>query len=252
LKIVANYAVGFDNIDLVAARRRGIIVTNTPGGASRAVAEHAWALIIACAKRILEADAYVRRGKYKEWTATTLLGRGIHGKTLGIVGLGRIGEAVVEIGHRGFGTKILYTDPHPNRAFERRYDAARVPLNVLLKEADIVSLHVPLLPTTRHLIGARELARMKTTAILINTARGPVIDERALVAALKRRKIAAAGLDVFEHEPKLAPGLVKLSNAVLSPHTASSTWDARCFMGDLAARNILAALRGKPVLSRVA
>lgn len=251
LKLIANYAVGFDNIDLAAAKRRGIMVTNTPTGVSRAVAEHAWVLILACAKHVVESDSHVRAGKYKEWTPTNFLGTEIQGKTLGVIGLGRIGEATAEIGYEGFRTNILYTDVRRNAVFERTYKAKRKSLHALLKEADIVSLHVPLLPSTRHLIGAKEFAMMRKTAILVNTARGAVIDEKALIRALKSKAIAAAGIDVFEHEPKLTPGLTKLTNLVLTPHTGSATWASRKHMGETATANILAVIHGRKPKFRV-
>lgn len=251
LKIIANYAVGFNNIDIAAAQKRGIIVTNTPGGVSRAVAEHAWALAFACAKRIVEADTFVRKGAFHEWTADTMTGNEWAGKTLGVVGFGRIGEQIAEIGSRGFGMTVLYSDTQRNAAFEKKYGARKQTLSALLAASDLVVLAVPLLPTTHHLIDAKALQRMKRTAIVINIARGPVIDERALVQALRSRQIAAAGLDVFENEPQLAPGLTALPNVVLTPHSASATHEARRAMGEQVSKSILAALAHRPVPNRI-
>lgn len=246
LKIVANYAVGFDNIDLEACKKRNVLVANAPGPEIvQAVAEHTFALILALAHRIVESDKFTRAGKYKGWGPQILLGTDVYGKTLGIVGLGRIGFAVTDRAVKGFGMKTIYNDVKSNPDFEKKYGARYVDLPTLLKESDFVSLHVPLLPSTRHLISAPQLKMMKKTAFLINTARGPVVDERALVAALKNKKIAGAGIDVYEHEPKLTSGLTKLDNVVLTPHTASATIETRQAMSRAAAANIIAALEGK-------
>lgn len=246
LKVVVNYAVGYDNIDLAAAKRAGVPVTNTPGDFAECVAEQAMALMLAVAKRLVAGDKFVRAGQYKGWDPLLLLGNDVRGQTLGIIGVGRIGSGLVKIAHQGFGMNILYHDLARNEAIEKAYGAKKVKLNELLRAADFVSLHVPLLPATRHLIGPKELAMMKPTAILINTARGPVIDERALVKALKAKTIGGAGLDVFEFEPKLAPGLSKLSNVVLTPHIASATYAARREMARIASDNILdVLLRGQ-------
>ncbi|MBI1961564.1 MAG: D-glycerate dehydrogenase [Parcubacteria group bacterium] len=239
LKIVANYAVGYDNIDLKVAHRAGVYVTNTPGDLGASVAEHAMGMIMVLSKRMLEGDRFMRRGKYHAWDPNLLLGNDVRDKTLGIIGSGSIGSALVKIAKAGFGMRILYNDIVRNKKIEQDYHAKRVPLSQLLKASDAVSLHVPLLPSTRHLIGAKELNQMKPTAVLVNTARGPVVDERALVAALKAKKIAGAALDVFEFEPRLAPGLAKLPNVVLTPHIASATVEARAQMGSIAAQNIL-------------
>lgn len=251
LKIVANYAVGFDNINLQAAKKRNVMVTNTPGGVSTAVAEHAWVLALACAKRVVESDAFMRHGKYKEWTPLQMLGQELYGKTLGIVGLGRIGQQIAKIGHGGFQTPILYMDPHRNKPFEKRYGAKKVPLAMLVKHADCIMVSVPLLPSTHHLIGAKEFRSMKRSAIFINIARGPVVNEKALRDALKKKQIWAAGIDVYEHEPHMVPGLAQLSNIIVTPHTASATMLARRTMGQQATQNILRALQKKSVLSRV-
>ncbi|MDP2720954.1 MAG: D-glycerate dehydrogenase [bacterium] len=245
LKIVANYAVGYDNIDVRAANERKIFVSNTPGVLTEAVAEHTFALLMAVAKRIAEADKFVRNGKYTQWEPKGFLGPQIWGKTIGIVGLGRIGSFVTQIAHGGFNMEVLYYDVKKNEEFEMRFSAKYKNLPGLLGQSDFVTIHVPLLPETHHLIGAKELGTMKQTAILINTSRGPVIDEVALVEALKSKKIAGAGLDVYEHEPDLTPGLSELPNVVLTPHTASATNEARSAMSRIAAENIIAALEGK-------
>jgi len=246
LKIIANYAVGFNNIDLKAAKERKIMVTNTPGPEiSESVAEHTFALMLAISKRLVESDNFLRRGKYKGWAPMLLLDTDVHHKTLGVVGLGAIGRSVVERAVKGFKMKVVYYDVKRDKAFEKEYKAKFVSLKELLKTADFVSLHVPLLPSTTHLIGKKELEMMKKSAFLINTARGPVIDEKALVLALRSNKIAGAGLDVYEFEPKVVSGLTRLSNTVLTPHTASATIEARSAMAVAAAKNIIAAFRGK-------
>jgi lactate dehydrogenase-like 2-hydroxyacid dehydrogenase len=252
LKLVANYAVGYDNIDLAAAKAAGVTVANTPGALEDAVAEHAIALLFAVAKRIPEADQFVRRGKYEGWAPMLLLGTQLAGKTLGIVGLGRIGIAVAERAARGIKMKVVYNDVRRNEEFEKSVGATFVEREILLRESDAVSIHVPLLPATRHLINAEALRLMKPTAILINTSRGQVSDEDALVAALRSGTIGGAGIDVYEHEPKLARGLAKLPNVVLTPHTASATPEARDDMARLAAQAVLDMLVGKVPASKVA
>lgn len=245
LKIVANYAVGYDNLDLAALKARGVKAANTPGILTAAVAEHAFALMMACAKRIPEADRFVRAGRYKGWEPELLLGMELSGKTLGVIGTGRIGAQVVQRAVRGMNMKALYHDVRRNEALERDYGAEFAEAEEVLRRADIVSLHVPLLPSTRHLIDAARLGMMKRTAILINTARGPVVDEKALVGALKAGRIAYAGLDVYEDEPKLAPGLIDLPNVVLTPHTASATIETRTEMAKLAAGAVVEVLAGR-------
>ena len=251
LKMIANYAVGFDNIDLPEAKKRGIVVTNTPGDEiSEAVAEHAVAMIFALAHRLVEADTFARAGKYHGWGPKMLLGTDVMGKTLGLIGGGRIGSALAKRMHDGFGVNIVYTDLKRNSDLEK-YGAKFLSQTQLLKTADFVSLHVPLLPSTRHLISTKELKMMKKTAFLINTARGPIVDEVALVKALKTSQIGGAGLDVFECEPLIACNpkdtaeLRKLPNVVMTPHTASATWGARQAMSRVAATNILAFVSGK-------
>lgn len=246
LKLIANYAVGFDNIDLKAAKTRGITVTNAPGPEiTEAVAEHVIALMFALAHRLVETDKFTRRGKYHGWGPEMLLGTDIYQKTIGIVGGGAIGSLVAHSLHHGFNTKILYTDLQKNNQLEETTSATFCTLSQLLKQSDFVSLHVPLLPSTRHMIGTKQLAAMKKTAFLINTARGPVIDETALMHALQRGVIAGAGLDVYEHEPHIPRALRKLHNVILTPHTASATLTAREAMSRQAATNILAFLAGR-------
>lgn len=245
LMIISNYAIGYNNIDVAYATKKGIPVTNTPGrGIVDAVAEHTFALMLTATKRIHEADQFIRQGKYRSWEPKLLLGMELVGKTLGIVGLGRIGSGVAKRA-QAMGMNIVYYDIRKNPDFEREFQAPHRDLKNVLKTADVVSLHVPLLPTTYHLIGRKELALMKKTTYLINTSRGPVVDEKALVDALKKRKIAGAGLDVYEFEPKLTPGLVDLPNVVLTPHIASATIEARTEMSIDAAENILAVFHGK-------
>ncbi len=251
LKVVANYAVGFDNIDLKVAKARNIVVTNTPGVLTEAVAEHTVALMLGVARRVVEGDQYLRAGKYRGWEPDLLLSGTLVNKTLGIFGLGRIGKAVAMRCHLGFGMNILYHTPTRDEIFEAEYRAKYESADYILRHADFISLHVPLSSKTRHLIDARALKKMKPTAYLVNTSRGPVVDEKALAQALKKKQIAGAGLDVFEFEPKLAPGLDRLSNAVLTPHIASATYEAREEMSALAAKNIIAVLHGKKPLTPV-
>lgn len=246
LKIIANYAVGYDNIDVPEATRRKILVANTPGVLTKAVAEHTFALLLAIARRIPESDRFTRAGRYKGWEPMLLLGTELQGKTLGVVGLGRIGSRVVEMAVKGMGMRAIYYDIKRDAKFEKQFEAKfKKNLSDLLREADFVSLHVPLLPATHHLIGAKELKAMKRSAYLINTSRGPVVDEKALVKALRGGWIKGAALDVFEEEPKLSLGLAKLEDVVLTPHTASATTEARGAMARLAAQAILGVFAGK-------
>lgn len=244
LKVISNHAVGYDNIDVPAATRRNILITNTPGVLTQTTAEMAWALLFDAARRVAESDRYTRAGKFKFWDPMLFHGHDISGKTLGIVGAGRIGAAFARMSS-GFKMKILYFSRSANPALEKELGAKKTDLETLLKESDFVSIHVPLTPQTRHLIGAGELKKMKRSAILINTARGPIIDEKALVAALRKKQIAGAALDVYEKEPELAPGLARLDNAVLTPHTASATVETRNKMAMLAAENLSLVLEGK-------
>ncbi len=245
LRVVANVAVGFNNVDVGAATRRGVVVTNTPDVLTDTTADFAWALLMATARRVLEGDRYVREGKWKQWEFTLLLGADVHGKTLGIVGFGRIGRAMARRA-TGFNMRVLYQDAVPaDAASERELRATRVDLPTLLRESDFVTLHTPLLPETRHLINAQSLRTMKKTAYLINASRGPVVDEAALVQALRQGWIAGAGLDVFENEPHVHPDLIGLANVVLAPHIASASHDTRLRMATLAVENCLAVLEGK-------
>jgi glyoxylate reductase len=245
LRMIANYGVGFNNIDLRAATVKGIPVSNTPGVLTDATADITFALILATARRVVEGDRRNRAGEFKSWAPLRFLGREVSGKTLGIIGLGRIGKAVVRRA-RGFEMRLLYHDPHRLEASEEKQLGVQyVDLKRLLSEADFVSLHVPLTDQTHHLIGPHELELMKPSAILINASRGPVLDEMALVTALKKGEIAGAGLDVYEDEPNLAPGLADLDNVTLLPHVGSATLETRTKMAQLAAENLLAGLRGE-------
>ena len=245
LKIVANYAVGYNNIDVEEAKKKNIMVTNTPGVLTEAVAEHAIAFLFAIAERIVEADSFMRAGKYKAWGPKMLLGADIQGKTLGIIGLGRIGSAVAQRMQDGFDVKIIYYDLKRNEELEEKFGMEYRELDDLLKESDFVSIHTALTDETRHLINAEKLALMKPSAYLINTARGPIVDEMALIESLKGKKIAGAALDVFEKEPELMPGLTDLNNVVLTPHIASATEGTRNKMSEMAAKNIIAVLDGE-------
>lgn len=251
LKIIANYAVGYNNIDLNAAKSRKIIVTNTPGVLTDATADIAWALLFAAARRVVEADNYLRSGIWKGWDPNLMLGADITGATLGIIGAGRIGEAMA-LKSSGFKMKVIYADESTNERLEKELGALKLPLDELLKTSDYVSLHVPLLTSTRHLIGERELKLMKPSAILINTSRGPVIDEEALAEALKTHTIGAAGLDVYEAEPVINAKLLELNNAVLLPHIASATTSTRTKMADMAVENIISFMEGRTPPNRVA
>jgi len=243
LKIIANYAVGFDNIDLQTATELGIMVTNTPGVLTQATADHAWALLFAVARRIPESEKFLRAGKFKAWGPLLFLGGDISGRILGIIGVGRIGQAMA-MKSPGFNMRVLYTDEIGNPRLEREVGAQKVSLEELLSESDFVSLHVPLLPSTKHLINATSLQMMKKTAYLINTSRGPIVDEAALALALKNGIIAGAALDVFENEPAVDPELLKLQNAVLTPHIASATNETRTKMATMAAQNLVDGLNG--------
>lgn len=245
LKIIANYGVGFDNIDVLCAKRKGIVVTNTPGVAGESVAEHAFALILACAKHLIEADRFVRQGHYHQWDPKAFLSPQIWGKTIGIIGLGRIGTYVGHIAFGGFKMKILYSDVIRSEDFEMITEAKYVPMEILLTQADVVSLHAPLTPQTKHMIGREQFKKMKKSAIFVNTARGPIVNEDALIWALKEKEIAAAGLDVYENEAQIPAELRALSNVVLTPHTASATLETREQMSRIAAQNVIDVFSGK-------
>ncbi|MBC7084426.1 MAG: D-glycerate dehydrogenase [Firmicutes bacterium] len=245
LKVIANYAVGFDNVDVAAATRRGIPVTNTPGVLTDTTADLAFTLLLATARRVVEADKFMRAGKYQGWAPMLFLGQDIHHKTLGIVGFGRIGQAVAERA-AGFHMRILYSDSkRASGEIENKYNAEFRELADLLRESDFVSLHVPLTESTYHLISDEEFDLMKKTAILVNTSRGPVVDEKALVRALKAGKIAGAGLDVYEREPQCEPELKELDNVIMVPHIASASVETRTKMATMAAENAVAVIRGE-------
>lgn len=245
LKVIANCAVGFDNIDVAAATKRGIPVTNTPGILTETTADMAWALIMAIARRIVEADRFLRAGKFTGWAPMMFLGGDVYGKTLGIVGFGRIGRAVARRA-RGFNMTVLYNNPgRAEVEAEKELCAKFVPLDVLLKQSDFVTLHVPLTPRTVHLIDEEELSLMKPTAYLVNTSRGPVVNEKVLLKVLRNSEIAGAGLDVFEEEPRLTPGLADLENVVIVPHIASATVQTRTKMAVAAAENLLIGFKGE-------
>lgn len=240
LRVVANHAVGFDNVDLAAATRRRIAVTNTPDVLTDATADFTFALILAAARRLGEGEALARSGAWRGWAPDQLLGQSVAGRTLGVVGFGRIGQAVARRA-AGFAMPVLYASPRPVELAGAR----RVELGELLAGADVVSLHCPLTPATRHLIDAAALARMKPTAVLVNTARGPCVDEEALAAALERGTIAAAGLDVFENEPSIHPALLASRKVILAPHLGSATLEARGGMARLCAEAVVAVLAGR-------
>lgn len=252
LKVVSNYAVGFDNVDVAAAKKRGISVTNTPAQeVSTSVAEHTFALILSLSRRIVEADRFARTGKYHGWDPDLLVGNDLYDKTLGLVGLGRIGKEVARHARNGFGVKVFYYDVNRDLDFEKEFAAKYMSFEKILQTADIVSLHVPLLPSTQHLMNAKTLRLMKKTALLINTARGPVVDEKAALKALYAKKLGGFALDVFECEPETDCDptdqleLKKLSNVIMTPHIASATVNARNAMARIAAQNILDVFAGK-------
>lgn len=250
LRVAANIAVGFDNIDVAAATARGIVVTNTPDVLTDAVADFAIGLLLALTRRIAEGDRFVRAGRWKGWALDFMLGTELRGRTIGIVGFGRIGRATADRA-RAFGMRVIAACAPQGDAPPPPSDLPCLPLADVLATADVVSVHVPLTPSTQHLIGEAELARMKPTALLLNTARGPVVDEDALVRALADRRIAGAALDVFEREPAVHPGLQGFENVVLAPHLGSATVETRTAMADLAARNVIAVLRGEAPLTPI-
>jgi glyoxylate reductase len=246
LEVVANIAVGYNNIDVAAARERGVIVTNTPDVLTEATADLTWALILGITRRVVEGDRLVRAGGWKGWALDFMLGSDLRGKQLGVVGFGRIGQAVAARA-AAFGMRIAYQSRKamgPPEYEPMAYDR-------LLATSDVVTLHCPLTQETRHLVDQKSLARMKRSAYLINTARGPVVDEAALVWALKNRIIAGAALDVYEDEPRVHPGLLELENVVLAPHLGSATTETRTAMADLAVNNVIAVLTGNPPLTPV-
>jgi len=249
LKCISVYAVGYNNIDVETATKHGIVICNTPGVLTETTADLAWALIMSCARRIVEADCFVREGKFQGWEPMLMLGNDIFGKTLGIIGMGRIGRAVANRA-LGFDMKVIYYDPQVDPE-SLPSDYVSVDLTTLCQNSDFISIHTPLTPETRHLIGEKEFNLMKPTAILINTARGPIIDEQALISALKENKIAGAGLDVYENEPVIPEELIKLSNVILLPHIGSASYETRTKMALLAAENAIAVIEGKNPPARV-
>ncbi len=245
LKIICNVAVGYNNIDVEACTRRRVMVTNTPGVLDDTTADFTWTLMLATARRVVEADQYLRSSQWSGWKLMEFLGYDVHHKVLGICGLGRIGQRVAKRA-RGFDMKILYTDTvRAESAIEKELGAEFVDKKTLLSESDFVTLHVPLTPQTTHYISRAELGLMKPTAILLNSSRGPVVDEKALVQALKEGKIAGAGLDVYEREPEVEPELIGMKNVVLAPHIASASRETRLRMATMAAENLVAGLKGK-------
>lgn len=245
LKLVANYAVGFDNIDLKAATKLGIYISNTPGDLTEAVAEHSMALLMTIGRRIVEADRFTRMGKYKFWDPMQFLGSRFTNKTLGLVGFGRIGRHLATLAKHGFNMRILYNDTSRDERAEKELGVIYASLDELLENSDFVSLHVPLLPSTKHLIDHKELRKMKPTAYLINTARGSIIDEDSLIKALEENWIEGAAIDVHEYEPAISPKLKKLDNVVLTPHIGSATREARIEMSRTVAENVIAVLINK-------
>ena len=251
LRVIANYAVGYNNIDVDAAKARGVVVTNTPDVLTNATADITWALILAVARRVVEGDQLVRQNRWAGWSPTQMLGVDLSGKTLGIIGMGRIGQAVARRA-AGFEMTVLYWTRSERPLPSNQTSWQRVPFDELLRRSDFLSLHVPLTPETHHLIAEAALRRMKPTAYRINAARGPVVDEAALVKALREGRLAGAGLDVYEREPEMHPGLRELSQVVLLPHLGSATMETRIKMGLMCVENVLAVLEGKPAPNRVA
>jgi glyoxylate reductase len=251
LKVIANYAVGYNNVDLAAAKRKGIVVTNTPGVLTETTADLTWALIMAVSRRVVEGDQLVRSGRWSGWSPTQLLGNDVSGKVLGIIGMGRIGQAVAQRAV-GFNMKVIYSSRHRIKPkVERTFEASRLSLSELLRRSDFVSLHIPLTSETFRLIGKEQFTEMKKTAYLINTARGAVVHEAALVDALKKGAIAGAGLDVFEAEPKIHKELIKFANVVLLPHLGSASRETRIRMGEKVIENIFAVFGGHKAPAQV-
>jgi len=244
LKMISSYAVGYNNIDIKAATKREIPVSNTPGVLTDATSDMAWALLFSVARRIVEADRFTRAGKFKGWGPMLMHGQDVTNKTLGVVGAGRIGTAFA-LKSKGFNMNVLYVDEKKNETLEKEVNAKKVTFDELIKKSDFISLHVPLITSTHHLIGEKELEMMKKNAVLINTSRGPVVDEQALVFALKEKQIFGAGLDVYEHEPEITEELKKLDNVIIQPHSASATIETRTKMAVMAAENMVAGLKGK-------
>ncbi|MEK4494515.1 2-hydroxyacid dehydrogenase [Ureibacillus sp. FSL W8-0352] len=251
LKVIGNCGVGYNNIDIASAEKRGIVVTNTPDVLNDATADLTWALILGIARRIVEADHFVREGKFTGWLPHLFIGNMVYGKKLGIIGMGRIGSAVCQRA-KGFNMKVYYYNRNPlPKEKEQEYNAQYVDLETLLKECDYITIHAPLNEESYHLIGREELHLMKKDAYLINTSRGPLVDEQALYEHLKEGKIAGAALDVYEHEPKIVEGLLALDNVILLPHIGSATYETRTKMAELAANNIANVLSGKEPITPV-
>lgn len=253
LKMVSNYAIGYDNVDVKDACKRGIVVTNTPGDYMGSIAEHVVAMTLSLCNRIAEADHFVRRGKYKGWDPMLMIGHDVSEKTIGIIGAGRIGTKAAYSFNKGFGCPIIYFDQNKNDSIENDCNARKVDtLDELIEKSDVISLHVPLTQETHHMVNEEFVSKMKKDAFIINTARGPVIDEKYLYKALKEGKIAGAGLDVFEFEPKVVKGLNKLGNVILTPHIASASIKARDIMARVAAQNIIDFVEGREVANNCA
>jgi glyoxylate reductase len=249
-KIIANYAVGYNNIDIDYAKQKKIIVTNTPDVLTESTADLTMALVLACARRLSEGEKLLRTKKFKGWKPKLLLGMELKDKTFGILGAGRIGSAVARRA-KSFGTNIIYVDSNRNQKLEKETAAKKVSLNYLLENSDILSVHLPLNSQTHHFLNQERLNQLKRNSILINTTRGEIIDEKALIRLLRRKKLMAVGLDVFENEPNLNPELLKFPNVLVLPHLGSATREARDGMAELAVKNIISVLRGKPPLSPV-
>ncbi len=250
LKIIANYAVGYNNIDLEAVRKQGIIVSNTPDILTPATADLTWALILSVSKRIPEADRFMRAGKFTGWGPKLMLGGDVSGKTLGIIGAGRIGRAVAKRAG-GFDMRVVYFSRSRNEEIEQESGAFFMPLNTLLKEADFISIHCPLTEETHHLLNAERMKQIKKGAYLINTARGPVVDEAALINALQSGRLAGAGLDVYEFEPRVSAALLEMDQVVLLPHIGSGTTETREEMSRICARNIIEIFEGRKAVTPV-
>jgi len=251
-KIFANYAVGYNNIDVEEAKKRGLKISNTPGVLTDTVAEHTFALVMAISRRIVEADKFVRAGKYVGWAPELFLGSDLKGKTIGVVGVGRIGSRVASIAKNGYEMNVVYHDIAQNDSLEETLGAVFYgSLEEMLKVADIVTIHAPLLESTKHLMNKEMFSVMKDSAYLVNTSRGPIIDEKALVEVLKDGGIKGCAIDVFEDEPELAEGLAEISNVILTPHIASATEETRSKMSEMAAKNIIAVLEGNTPLNEV-
>jgi glyoxylate reductase len=250
-KIFANFSVGYNNVDIDEAQKRNISITNTPGTSATAVAEHTVAMMLALTTRLVESDEYMRQGKYKGWDPNLFIGTDMKGKVIGLIGAGQIGTEVARILHYGFGSQIIYSDIAQNVELDNIDQTVRRTTEEVLKEADIVSLHVPLNKSTHHLINKEALLSMKKEAFLVNTSRGPVVDEKALVFALEKDIIKGAALDVFEFEPKLTKGLIKLPDVIITPHIASARDSARNMMAEIAVKNIISYFETGQVLNNV-